>query len=138
MIHRDVNPAEDANVHADGNADADLRMAECNLAFFCFHFCSDSLARTCLGSTTRETRHPPSLTLYQSAFHPSSTTLRARLKTLLLQTFGYFKHMCTSSKLMIRSLLVIVLMLTLIMMLRRRKMRLKVSTSLLRTWTASK
>ena len=36
MIHRDVNPAEDANVHADGNADADLRMAECNLAFFVF------------------------------------------------------------------------------------------------------
>ena len=39
MIHRDVNPAEDANVHADGNADADLRMAECNLAFlFSFLF----------------------------------------------------------------------------------------------------
>ena len=51
-----------------------------------------------MGSTTRETRHPPSLTLYQSAFHPSSTTLRARLKTLLLQTFGYVYKFKTDDK----------------------------------------
>ena len=59
-----VNPAEDAG----GNVDADLRMAEA------FYRCSDSLARTFLESTTKETRRPPFLTLYQSASHQSSTT----------------------------------------------------------------
>ena len=56
MIHRDVNPAEDANVHADGNADADLRMAECNLAFlfsFLFWFsCKDVFGINDKGNTT--------------------------------------------------------------------------------------